>query len=59
MSFADVKHAKMHLRDVVTRDDISEAMRVTIQSFIGAQKISVKKSLSRTFAQYTLPRRVR
>jgi len=49
----------MHLRDVVMRDDIQEAMRVTIQSFIGAQKISVKKSLSRTFAQYTLPRRVR
>jgi hypothetical protein len=34
----------MHLRDVVTRDDIQEAMRVTIQSFVGAQKISVKKS---------------
>ena len=49
----------MHLRDMVTRDDIQEAMRVTIQSFIGAQKISVKKNLSKTFAQYTLPRRAR
>ena len=49
----------MHLRDVVLREDISEAMKVTIQSFIGAQKISVKKSLSRTFAQYILPRRTR
>jgi DNA replication licensing factor MCM2 len=49
----------MHLREFVKKEDIDEAMRVTIQSFIGAQKISVKKNLARTFAQYTLPRRAR
>jgi DNA replication licensing factor MCM2 len=39
--------AKMHLRDYVRRDDIDLAIRATIESFVSAQKMSVKKSLER------------
>ncbi|BFZ61630.1 MCM DNA helicase complex subunit [Saitoella coloradoensis] len=49
-------HAKMHLRAYVTSDDIDAAIRVTVESFVSAQKMSVKKSLARAFAKYTLPK---
>ena len=39
--------AKMHLREYVRRDDIDLAIRATIESFVSAQKMSVKKTLER------------
>jgi len=48
--------AKMRLSDYVQSKDIDFAIAVTIDSFIGAQKLSVKKSLARAFAKYTLPK---
>ncbi|KAF3932255.1 hypothetical protein ABW19_dt0202174 [Dactylella cylindrospora] len=48
--------AKMRLSDYVQSRDIDLAIGVIVESFIGAQKLSVKKSLARAFAKYTLPR---
>lgn len=42
--------AKMNLRDFVRTDDIDLAIQVTVGSFVGAQKISVKKTLERVSA---------
>ena len=39
--------ARMHLRDIVIQSDVDRAMSIVIRSFIGAQKYSVKKSLSK------------
>jgi DNA replication licensing factor MCM2 len=39
--------AKMNLREFVRADDIDLAIQVTVGSFVGAQKISVKKTLER------------
>lgn len=39
--------AKMHLRDYVRSDDIDVAIRATVESFVSAQKMSVKKTLER------------
>ncbi|KAF8322091.1 MCM-domain-containing protein [Clavulina sp. PMI_390] len=44
--------AKMHLRDVVTSSDINLAIKVTVGSFISAQKMSIKKTLERAFRRY-------
>jgi len=44
--------AKMHLREFVRADDIDLAIQVTVGSFVGAQKISVKKTLQRNFRRY-------
>lgn len=44
--------ARMHLRDTVRQDDIDHAIKVTISSFISAQKYSVKKSLVKVFDKY-------
>ncbi|CAO3595518.1 unnamed protein product [Absidia cylindrospora] len=38
-------NAKMHLREYVRSDDVDMAIRVTLDSFIGAQKYSIKKVL--------------
>ncbi|EPS43309.1 hypothetical protein H072_2725 [Dactylellina haptotyla CBS 200.50] len=48
--------AKMRLSDYVQTRDIDFAIGVIIESFVGAQKLSVKKSLARAFAKYTLRR---
>jgi len=45
-------NAKMHLREFVSQDDISMAIRVTLEAFISTQKHSVSKSMSRTFSKY-------
>lgn len=45
-------NAKMHLRDFVSQDDISMAIRVTLEAFISTQKHSVAKSMGRTFQKY-------
>ncbi|KAK9464788.1 MCM2/3/5 family-domain-containing protein [Lipomyces arxii] len=47
--------AKMRLSEYVSAADIDRAIRVTIQSFVGGQKVSVKKSLQRSFMKYMLP----
>lgn len=44
--------AKLHLREFVRSDDIDLAIQVTINSFIQAQKISVKRQLERGFRKY-------
>lgn len=47
--------AKMRLSEFVSSGDMDKAIRVTVESFVEAQKVSVKKSLKRAFAKYTLP----
>ena len=45
-------HARMHLREHVRDDDVDMAIRVMLESFINAQKFSVKRSMRRSFKQY-------
>ncbi|KAG7374182.1 phospholipid-translocating P-type ATPase, flippase [Nitzschia inconspicua] len=45
-------HAKMHLRDYVRDDDMDAAIKMMLESFIVAQKFSVRRSLRRSFAKY-------
>lgn len=45
-------HAKMHLRDHVRDDDIDVAIKMMLESFIVAQKFSVRRSLRRSFAKF-------
>ena len=44
--------AKMHLRDYVRSDDVDLAIRAAVESFVSAQKISIKKTLERGFRKY-------
>ncbi len=39
--------AKMHLREYVRADDMNLAIKVTVGSFVSAQKMSIKKTLER------------
>lgn len=43
--------ARMHLREYVREDDVDMAIRVMLESFIGAQKYSVMNSLKRVGTQ--------
>jgi DNA replication licensing factor MCM2 len=45
-------HAKMHLREYVRDDDMNAAIKMMLDSFIVAQKFSVRRSLKRSFAKY-------
>ena len=45
-------HAKMHLRDHVRDDDMDAAIKMMLESFIVAQKYSVRRSLRKSFAKY-------
>ncbi|KAL5364995.1 MCM2/3/5 family-domain-containing protein [Aspergillus floccosus] len=47
---------KMRLSEYCSAQDIDRAIAVTVDSFIGSQKVSCKKALSRAFAKYTLSR---
>ncbi|KAE8351710.1 MCM2/3/5 family-domain-containing protein [Aspergillus coremiiformis] len=47
---------KMRLSEYCSSQDIDRAIAVTVDSFIGSQKVSCKKALSRAFAKYTLSR---
>jgi DNA replication licensing factor MCM2 len=49
--------AKMRLSEFVNAGDVDRAIKVTVESFVQAQKVAVKKSLARAFAKYTLPER--
>lgn len=46
----------MRLSEYCSSQDIDRAIAVTVQSFIGSQKVSAKKALARAFAKYTLAR---
>lgn len=43
---------KMRLSEYCSSQDIDRAIAVTVESFIGSQKVSCKKALSRAFAKY-------
>jgi len=45
-------HAKMHLREFVSEDDVNMAIRVMLESFIDTQKYSVMKTMKKNFARY-------
>ncbi|OBA19435.1 MCM-domain-containing protein [Metschnikowia bicuspidata var. bicuspidata NRRL YB-4993] len=47
--------AKMRLSDFVSQSDLNRAIKVSIDSFVGAQKITVRRQLQKSFAKYTLP----
>jgi DNA replication licensing factor MCM2 len=47
---------KMRLSEYCTSQDIDRAIAVTVDSFVGSQKVSCKKALARAFAKYTLKR---
>ncbi|KAI5954620.1 MCM2 [Candida jiufengensis] len=51
--------AKMRLSDFVSQNDINRAIKVSIDSFVGAQKVTIKKQLQAKFQKYTLPTRTR
>ncbi|PVZ98685.1 hypothetical protein BB558_005305 [Smittium angustum] len=44
--------ARMHLREYVRSDDLDVAIKVTLSSFISAQKLSVSRTLKRQFSKY-------
>lgn len=46
--------ARMELRDFIVESNIQRAIKVTVQSFIGAQKLSVRRSLQQSFAKYMI-----
>ena len=46
---------KMRLSEYCSSQDIDRAIAVTVDSFIGSQKLSCKKALSRAFAKYVIP----
>ncbi|OMO57142.1 Mini-chromosome maintenance, DNA-dependent ATPase [Corchorus capsularis] len=45
-------HARMHLRQHVTGEDVDMAIRVLLESFISTQKFGVQKALRKNFRQY-------
>jgi DNA replication licensing factor MCM2 len=51
--------AKMRLGEYCASEDIDRAIAVTVESFVGSQKVSCKKALARAFAKYTLARPAR
>ena len=46
----------MRLQEFCNAQDIDRAIAVTVESFVGSQKVSCKKALARAFAKYTLAR---
>lgn len=49
--------AKMRLSEYVSSSDLDRAIKVVVDSFVGTQKVSVRKQLQRNFMKYTLPHR--
>ncbi|KAK1771258.1 DNA replication licensing factor mcm2 [Phialemonium atrogriseum] len=47
---------RMRLSEYCATQDIDRAIAVTVDSFVGSQKVSCKKALARAFAKYTLAR---
>lgn len=46
----------MRLSEYCSAADIDRAIAVSVESFVGSQKVSCKKALGRAFAKYTLGR---
>ena len=46
---------KMRLSEYCTSQDVDRAIAVTVDSFVGGQKVSCKKALARAFAKYVSP----
>src|SRR6266536_3810456 len=44
--------SKMRLSEYCSAQDIDRAIAVTVDSFVGSQKVSCKKALARAFAKY-------
>jgi len=44
--------SKMRLSDYCSSHDVDRAIAVTVDSFVGSQKVSCKKALARAFAKY-------
>ncbi|GAB4814991.1 hypothetical protein N2152v2_002037 [Parachlorella kessleri] len=44
--------ATMHLREYVNDDDIDNAIRIMLESFISTQKLSVQKALAKKFRRF-------
>lgn len=44
-------HARMHLRQHVTQEDVDMAIRVLLDSFISTQKFGVQKALQKVFKE--------
>lgn len=44
----------MRMAEFCSNTDIDRAIAVTVDSFVGSQKVSAKKALARAFAKYTL-----
>jgi len=49
--------AKMRLSDFVSQSDLNRAIKVSIDSFVGTQKVTVRRQLQKSFMKYTLPTR--
>ncbi|KAL9111780.1 MAG: hypothetical protein Q9227_003839 [Pyrenula ochraceoflavens] len=47
--------SKMRLGEYCSGQDIDRAIAVTVDSFVGSQKVACKKALSRAFAKYAFP----
>lgn len=47
---------RMRLSEYCSAQDIDRAIAVTVESFVGSQKVSCKKALARAFSKYTLAR---
>lgn len=47
---------KMRLSDFCSSHDVDRAIAVTVDSFVGSQKVSCKKALARAFAKYVSPK---
>jgi len=45
-------HARMHLREVVTMEDVDVSIRVMLESFTQAQRMSIKTSLRKSFSKF-------
>jgi len=50
-------HARMHLREFVSEDDVNMAIRVMLESFINTQKFSVMRTMRRSFQRFLSFRR--
>jgi DNA replication licensing factor MCM2 len=50
-------HARMHLRDYVSDDDVNMAIRVTLESFTDTQKYSVMRTMRKNFSKYLIYKR--
>jgi len=52
-------HAKMHLREYVTEDDVNMAIRVMLESFIDTQKFSVMRNMRKVCTRKRNMRKLR